>query len=206
MSNQHSSNVPHSKPMAIPIGHPRRRSESVSDSSSSPPSSNSSDSSYSPPLNTPFANDRGNRPRVAPISPSSSPILSYFLAQPPKSPTGSFPFRRNFGPTVMEGPPSNYFPPYSIILKDPSLLVDDDSENPSIPKHPRRASMASWPISDRPPQPPQVPPPIAEDQHDRAAGLLRRLSLGGALTRVSLLLFFIDRTLNLILPNVLCCY
>ncbi|KAJ3475845.1 hypothetical protein NLI96_g11562 [Meripilus lineatus] len=184
MSDQSSSNVPHSQPMAIPIGHGRRRAGSISESSSS--SSSSSDSSYSPPLNTPFAGDRMNRPRVAPVSPSTSPILSYFLAQSPKSPTGSFPFRRNFGTSVAEGPASNYFPPYSIILKESYLIADDESEIPVIAKHPRRASMASWSATDRPPQAPQPQVQIPDNQQDRAAGLLRRLSLGaGALARVS---------------------
>lgn len=185
MSDKISSTAPHSQPMAIPIGPGRRRSGSLSDSSSS--SSSSSDSSYSPPLNTPFAHDRLNRPHVAPVSPSTSPILSYFMNQSPKSPTGTFPFRRNFGATVMEGPASNYFPPYSIILKEPSLLIaDDESEAPILAKHARRASMASWPVADRPPQPPQPPAQLPDGQQDRAAGLLRRLSLGAsALVRVS---------------------
>ncbi|KAI0707214.1 hypothetical protein C8Q76DRAFT_770899 [Earliella scabrosa] len=139
-------NVPHSLP--IPI-EGRRRSESVSDSS---------DSSASPasPLPTPAS---GTLPRIAPISPSSSPILSYFLSQSPKSPSATFPFRRGMSGAIIE---------------------DDDAIDPEKPLmgHGRRASAAAWPGHDR--FPPTVPvPPMPAPQQERAAGLLRRLSLGG---------------------------
>ncbi|KAI0749688.1 hypothetical protein C8Q80DRAFT_1269525 [Daedaleopsis nitida] len=112
--------VHHSLP--IPIER-RRRSDSGSDSSS--------DSSVSPasPLPTPTS---GTLPRIAPISPSTSPILSYFLSQSPKSsPSATFPFRRG-----MSG----------------ALFEDEDVFEPEKPQ-------------------------------ERAAGLLRRLSLGGNMAR-----------------------
>lgn len=97
----------HSQP--IPIENPhRRRSQSVSDSSSdsssSPLTPTSPLFSLSPP--------RGiKRPSASAISPSTSPVLSYFLQQqqqqqkPPVATTATFPFRRGFGgaPTVFEG-------------------------------------------------------------------------------------------------------
>ena len=84
-----NSNAPHSLP--IPI-EGRRRSESVSGSDSS---SDSGSNSPASPLQTPIT---GTLPRIAPISPSTSPILSYFLSQSPKStPTATFPFRRGMG-------------------------------------------------------------------------------------------------------------
>ncbi|EMD33934.1 hypothetical protein CERSUDRAFT_117458 [Gelatoporia subvermispora B] len=146
MSSDDHNNVHHSQP--IPI-HSRRRSESVSESSS--------ESSASPtsPFPTPIS---GVAPRIGPLSPSTSPILSYIMSQPPKSPTATFPFRRGFGAPV----------------------VDDDDvpvETP-VTRHARRASTA-WAGSERPSQPALIPP----QKQDRAAGVLRRLSLGGALAR-----------------------
>ncbi|KAH9945075.1 uncharacterized protein BXZ73DRAFT_96057 [Epithele typhae] len=157
MSANRDHDIPHSLP--IPIGGGRRRSGSVSDSSSdsaslSPPS----------PLQTP-ASATGPLPRVAPLSPSTSPVLSYFLAQSPKSPPSTFPFRRGMGaPTVFEGEDDGF-----------------EADKP-IGRHGRRASAAAWPGHDRfPPAAPVVP--AAGQQQDRAAGLLRRLSLGGSIAR-----------------------
>ncbi|KAI0950785.1 hypothetical protein AcW1_007999 [Taiwanofungus camphoratus] len=149
------SNTHRSQP--IPIEghrHSRRRSESVSESSSS-------ESSASP--TSPFlAPMSGYPPKIAPLSPSSSPILNYFLGQssPTKSPASTFPFRRPFGAPVIE---------------------DDEAPGDEKPvtRHARRAS-AAWAGSERPAHPPI---PVPSDQQDRAAGLFRRLSLGGALTR-----------------------
>ncbi|RDX57124.1 hypothetical protein OH76DRAFT_1476580 [Lentinus brumalis] len=156
MANE-NSNVPHSLP--IPIGG-RRRSESGSGSDSS---SDSGSNSPASPLQTPVT---GTFPRIAPISPSTSPILSYFLAQSPKSPpNATFPFRRGTGaPGLFDG-------------DDDALEADK-----SIPRngHARRASTATWPTQDRFAQPPVSPAaPVSGHQQDRAAGLLRRLSLGG---------------------------
>ncbi|KAH8101003.1 hypothetical protein BXZ70DRAFT_1007927 [Cristinia sonorae] len=175
LKNTDLNNLEHSKPIPIAThnSHPRRSSD-ASFSSDSPPSSSSSASSNSPTSpfpSTPFTNSiSGPPPRVAPLSPSTSPILSYFLSQSPKSPTTTFPFRRNF----------------------PPVLAEDDAE-PEMPtaNHHRRASMATWPergVAPAMPSGPIVPisqPPTSfpEEQPGRAAGLLRRLSLGGALGR-----------------------
>ncbi|KZT01390.1 uncharacterized protein LAESUDRAFT_482325 [Laetiporus sulphureus 93-53] len=142
------------QPIAIE-GHGRRRSSSVSESS---------DSSASPttPLAPGAGASMGNPPRIAPISPSTSPtILSYFLGQSsPKSPSSTFPFRRPLAPPVVE---DEY--PYG--------------QQPVPSKHARRAS-TNWAGAERFVQGSAPPPP---EQHDRAAGMLRRLSLGGALAR-----------------------
>jgi len=142
-------------PINIPAGsHGRRRGQSVSFSDSS---SDSSSGSPSSPVQSPLT---GTQPRIAPVSPGTSPILNYFLAQSPKSPTTSatFPFRRGFG----------------------SSVFDEDAPETEVSRHARRASTAWAGTTERvsPPQPSVVP-----DQTDRAAGLLRRLSLGGAALR-----------------------
>jgi hypothetical protein len=91
--------VKHSKPIPIGITHSRRRSASTSSSDSS--GSPTSPSEPQTPLNniTP--------PRMMPIniSPTNSPILSYFIAQSPTK-TATFPFNRKFPgrPPVFEGP------------------------------------------------------------------------------------------------------
>lgn len=94
MSSNNASNLSPTKP--IPINTRRGRSESVSDSSSS-------EGSASPvsPIQSPLS---AMQPRVAAASPTSAPILSYFLSQSPKSPgSTTFPFRRGFGTAVFEG-------------------------------------------------------------------------------------------------------
>lgn len=90
--------VKHSRPIPIGTAHSRHRSASTcsSDSSGSP----TSPSAPQTPLNN------TTPPRMIPnnISPSSSPILSYFMAQSPTK-TATFPFNRNFPgrPPVFEG-------------------------------------------------------------------------------------------------------
>ncbi|CCL99296.1 uncharacterized protein FIBRA_01312 [Fibroporia radiculosa] len=157
MAPVNNSNNQPTLPIPIEGHHGRRRSNSSSDDSDSSNSPTTPLSSATP-FPTPAA---GLPPRVAPISPSASPILSYFLNQPsPKSPTNTFPFRRNFGPPVIE---------------------DDEPESaPASNKHARRASNA-WSGSERFTQPPTVPAPGG--QQERAVGIMRRLSLGGALAR-----------------------
>ncbi|KAM5537218.1 hypothetical protein V8D89_009151 [Ganoderma adspersum] len=148
-------NFTHSLP--IPIGEGRRRSGSESDSGSSDSGSTSPPSPFPTPAS-------GTLPRIAPFSPSTSPILSYFLSNQstsPKSPPSTFPFRRGTtGSTFYE---------------------DDDAFEADKPiySHGRRASAAAWPGHDR--YPPVAPVPT--DQQDRAAGLLRRLSLGGNMAK-----------------------
>ncbi|KAI0696311.1 hypothetical protein C8T65DRAFT_583521 [Cerioporus squamosus] len=157
MANE-NRNVPHSLP--IPIGGGRRRSESASGSDSS---SDSGSNSPASPLQTPVT---GTLPRIAPISPSTSPILSYFLSQSPKSPpNATFPFRRGMGgPGLFDGDED---------------VVETDKPLPRN-GHARRASAAAWPTQDRFAPPPVSPvAPVSGHQQDRAAGLLRRLSLGG---------------------------
>ncbi|KAI0359718.1 hypothetical protein OH77DRAFT_1434183 [Trametes cingulata] len=152
-SSNENSSVPHSLP--IPIG-ARRRSGSMSDSSSS----DSGSVSPASPVQTPAS---GTLPRIAPITPSTSPILSYFLSQSPKSPpSATFPFRRGMAPPVYE---------------DEEVF---EGEKPAS-RHARSASTA-WPTTaaDRFNAPPVPPVP---GQQDRAAGLLRRLSLGGNMVR-----------------------
>ncbi|GJE94603.1 hypothetical protein PsYK624_107730 [Phanerochaete sordida] len=138
----------------IPINPRRGRADSVSDSSSSE-DSNSPVSPSSSPIS-------GMAPRVAPTSPGSTPILNYFLSQSPKSPsTSTFPFRRGFGTAVFE----------------------DDFDPDAAPKrgHARSVSSAAWPTTERVSPPSQ--PPVQPAHGDRAAGLLRRLSLGGTALR-----------------------
>ncbi|KAI9066299.1 hypothetical protein FKP32DRAFT_1566230 [Trametes sanguinea] len=157
MSTNENSNIPHSLPIPIGSGGGRRRSGSMSEGSSS----DSGSTSPASPVQTPAS---GPLPRIAPITPSTSPILSYFLSQSPKSPpSATFPFRRGMAPPVYE---------------------DDEAyeaEKPA-PRHGRSASTA-WPTTDRFPVSPTAVPSSLPGQQDRAAGLLRRLSLGGNMTR-----------------------
>ena len=62
--------------------------------------------------------------------------------------------------------------------------TDDDVYEADKPaqRHARRASAAAWPGHDRFPS---AVPPVSNDKQERAAGLLRRLSLGGSMTKVS---------------------
>lgn len=70
-----------------------------------------------------------------------------------------------------------------INLQSYRIHIDEDAFEADKPlyHHGRRASAAAWPGHDR--YPPVVPVP--SDQQERAAGLLRRLSLGGNMARVS---------------------
>lgn len=94
-------NNAHSAPISIPLNAARGRSRSMSVSSSSSGSTSSGSE-----LPTPASTSIGSQ-RLSIPSPSTSPILSYFLAQSPtaKTPaTATFPFKRKFGPTpVFEG-------------------------------------------------------------------------------------------------------
>ncbi|KAI0733573.1 hypothetical protein C8Q72DRAFT_598172 [Fomitopsis betulina] len=140
----------------IPIDAHRRRAASDSDSSDSSCSPTTPHSTNAPLPLPPTA-----YPRIATVSPSTSPILSYFLGQgPPKVPANTLPFRRNFGAPV----------------------IDEDDEAPMSPvtKHGRRASAAAWTGSERFAQTANTAMP---EQHERATGMLRRLSLGGAMAR-----------------------
>ncbi|KAK0194069.1 hypothetical protein F5146DRAFT_418161 [Armillaria mellea] len=142
----------HSKP--IPIMTRRGRSASVSSSSSG--SSNS-------PTEIPTPISTSTSPvRIGPVSPGSSPILSYFFSQSPtKAPPGSastYPFRK-FGPA-------------------PVFEEDEDKEIP-VAAHARRTSTA---VAGRFAQPQlSMPEPHAE----RGTGLLRRLSMSSTFAKPS---------------------
>ncbi|TCD63211.1 hypothetical protein EIP91_005850, partial [Steccherinum ochraceum] len=175
-----ANSVEHSKPIPIAPhpghGHARRGSDGFSDSSPSDSSSSSGDSPTSPLPSTPFTNGTAANPRIAPLSPSTSPILSYFLTSTsPKSPTTSFPFRRNFPPAVAEGsrlipfhhpnrssshtntktcasistlpihPNPNLYLSRGLMLITSHILDDAEPDMMSSPSHHRRASMATWP-------------------------------------------------------------
>ena len=165
--------VKHSDPITInPTStKTRRRSASVSSSSSG------SASSPEPP--TPLSAGLNNSQRIP--SPSTSPILSYFLSQSPsKNPVGAtstFPFKRKFGSVpVFEG------------LRSPSASrpgvinpyrVDEEPE-PEVPVavHARRASSV---VAGRLLQNPILP----DSQHERGTNTLRRLSLSSGFIKVS---------------------
>lgn len=100
--NNAQDSVQHSDPIPITSAHSHRRAASDT-------SSESSGSPSSPPMpQTPMSAGRTS-PRMMPpnLSPTSSPILSYFMGQSPTKSTtpGTFPFSRKFGaaPPVFEG-------------------------------------------------------------------------------------------------------
>ncbi|KAK0500157.1 hypothetical protein EDD18DRAFT_1068184 [Armillaria luteobubalina] len=159
----------HSKP--IPIVTRRGRSTSVSSSSSG--SSNS-------PTEIPTPISTSTSPvRIGPVSPGSSPILSYFFSQSPtKAPPGSastYPFRK-FGPApVFEGMLTYFGSWYSA---NPLPVEAEDKEIP-VAAHARRTSTA---VAGRFAQPQlSMPEPHAE----RGTGLLRRLSMSSAFAKPS---------------------
>jgi len=95
------------------------------------------------------------------ISPSNSPILSYFMTQSPTKST-TFPFHRKF-----PGRP-------------PVFEEDDTDTEVPVATHARRASTAATPGRFGQQQP---IPAMADSQQNRGTGLLRRLSLGNALAK-----------------------
>ena len=166
-----SDRIQHSDPISIPANHHRNRSASFS---------SDDDDNNSPPLQTPSY--QGPVPRVANAqSPSTSPILSYFFHSPSKSlPSGLPP-----SPTTTFGTLGRGFSAKAPQEK-PILEEDEDrgyvNETPLM-RHARRMSTsATWAIPPRPSFNPTMP---TNEQSERGAGLLRRLSLGSALVRVS---------------------
>ena len=169
MANDRTDKVPHSKPMPINTTgghHHRYRSASVS--------SDSSDGSPSDPIHTPLT---ANPPKVTTVSPSTStsPFFSYIMGQQPTAKT--LPFRRgtvdsigSIGPVFDDGRSwtKNSGCPHA------NVPLDDTQEPCSAPlrKIHRRAT-TSWTAAS----PPQPMNPLAGDRHERASGLLRRLSL-----------------------------
>ena len=183
MSSKSNNGAPPTQP--IPISTRRGRADSLSDASSS------SEESASPasPLHSPLS---GLPPRIAASSPGSAPILSYFLSQSPKSPS-TFPFRRGFGTAVFDG---KRLTPGSR-ARAPALIascIDDSEPDTTLPRHARSASIStSWGAAPDRVSPP-APAPALPIQEDRAAGLLRRLSLGGTALRVRPLVSLLHRS------------
>ena len=101
MDNNRTDKGPYSKPISINIAATHRRCRSGS------LSSDSSGGSPSDPIQTPL---NANPPKVSTVSPSTSPILSYFMGQQPGS-AKTLPFRRSTvdsigsaGPVFDDGP------------------------------------------------------------------------------------------------------
>ncbi|KAL5486101.1 hypothetical protein ACEPAI_7145 [Sanghuangporus weigelae] len=156
-----SDKIKHSQPINIPNNnHSHSRSRSASYSASS------DDDSNSPPLRTPPSSVPAPRVNTA-YSPSTSPILSYFFHSPakvPPSPTAGF---TSFGRGISARP-----------QEQPIMEEDEDSQSPLV-RHARRMSTsAGWT-----PAAPRFNPVPPADHAERGAGLLRRLSLGGAFVR-----------------------
>jgi len=144
-SDQH--NVPHSTPIPIDSSAHRRRSGSMSSDSSGSPTT---------PLATPISS---NLPKVSTASPSTSPILSYFMSQSPTAKT--FPFRR--------GTISSFAGNGSVSEEEDSLDLESKS------KVNRRAT-TTW-AGHGSERFQQHTSPMTDDRQERATGLLRRLSL-----------------------------
>ncbi|KAF8802497.1 hypothetical protein BYT27DRAFT_7226396 [Phlegmacium glaucopus] len=138
----------HSAPIPITA---RNRARSLSVSSAS---SGSASSIPTTPA-SPTSDQRINIP-----SPSTSPILSYFLAQSPtKTPgtTTTFPFKRKFGTA-------------------PVFEVDEETEKEiPVAAHARRASAT---VANRFSQNPTAP--LSDAHSERGTNLLRRLSLSSS--------------------------
>ncbi|KDR78962.1 hypothetical protein GALMADRAFT_224211 [Galerina marginata CBS 339.88] len=138
-----------SDPISIPSVRSRARSMSVSSASSG--STSSSD------LHTPA--ESASSHRISIPSPSTSPILSHFLAQSPtKTPaTATFSFKRKFGTT-------------------PVFEAEEEIESEiPVAAHARRASAT---VANRFSQNPSST--LSEARTDRGTNLLRRLSLSSA--------------------------
>ena len=174
MDNNRTDNVPHSKPISINTTgghHHRHRSASVS--------SDSSDGSPSDPIRTPLS---ANPPKVTTVSPSTSPFFSYIMGQ--QSPAKTFPFRRSTVDSISGTSPvfddgrsliqTSKYPHVNIQADDPQ-----ESSPASLRKIHRRAT-TSWTAAG----PPQPVNPLTGDRHERASGLLRRLSLSTSFSKV----------------------
>ena len=167
MANNGTDKIPHSKPISINTAgghHHRHRSASVS--------SDSSGGSPSDPIHTPLT---ANPPKVTTVSPSTSPFFSYIMGQQPA--TKTFPFRR--GTIDAIGSTSPVFDDGRSMIQTskcpyPNVPTDDPQEPNPAPLHKiHRRATTSWTATG----PPQPVNPLAGDRHERASGLLRRLSL-----------------------------
>lgn len=158
--------VEHSQPIPIGSGHSRTRSASISSSTSS----GSPTSPIEP--QTPLGNTTPPRMFPANLSPSKSPILSYFLASQPPTKSNTFPSFSNRG--RFGGAP--VFEGKSITIGGSLRMLtahtEDEEEPVPVATHARRASTAGsfGPSQAR---------IVSDAQHERGTALLRRLSLGG---------------------------
>ena len=166
MDNNRTDKVSHSKPISIntTTTHRRYRSGSLS--------SDSSDGFQSDPVQTPL---NPSSPKVATVSPPTSPFFSYIMGQQPGA-SKTFPLRRSTVDSIgSTGPVFDYGPTLIQISKFPPVnpKIDDtqESDPASLRKVHRRAT-TSW--TSGPPQPVNQ---LAGERHERATGLLRRLSL-----------------------------
>ncbi|TEB33328.1 hypothetical protein FA13DRAFT_1789794 [Coprinellus micaceus] len=101
--------------------------------------------------------------RISIPSPSTSPILSYFMAQSPakSAPSATFPLRRGF--------------PAASPVFEADELAETERVEPPVAAHARRASInAAHRFSG------QNPAVVPESLQERGSGLLRRLSLSSA--------------------------
>lgn len=170
--NNSQDSAKQSQPIPIGSAHSRRRAASVTSSTSSGSPTEPSEPQTPPSNITP--------PRMVPpnFSPSNSPILSYFMAQSPTK-TTTFPFSRKFGgrPPVFEGQLLVYLVHGIKLTFHGHLEEETDAEVP-VATHARRASTTGRFTQ-------QQPNTLPEAQQERGTSLLRRLSLGNALARVS---------------------
>jgi len=144
-----AKDLKHSDPISIPMAaRGRPRSMSVSSSSSG---------STTPELPTPPGSAPSHR---LSMPPSTSPILSYFLAQSPtKTPAtaaATFPFKRKFGPA-------------------PVFEEEETEAEIPVAAHARRASAT---VANRFSQ--NTPCTFSDPKNDRGTNLLRRLSLSSS--------------------------
>ncbi|KAH8987140.1 hypothetical protein EDB86DRAFT_2952315 [Lactarius hatsudake] len=140
----------HAVPIPI-LASPHRRRPSTASSDGSPTSP--------PALQTPISYPTN----LAPSSPTSSPIFSYFMSSPPKT-SASFPYRRLPG------------------FGAPPVFEDDDGQEIEVRgAHHQRSATTGWVGNGRAASQRAAPAaPVIEAQEARGAGVLRRLSLGGS--------------------------
>ncbi|KAI9463223.1 hypothetical protein BJY52DRAFT_71630 [Lactarius psammicola] len=148
--NSNLNDFNHAVPIPI-LGSPHRRRSSSTYSDGSPTSP--------PVLQTPTSYPTN----LAPSSPPSSPIFSYFMSSPPKT-SASFPYRRIPG------------------FGAPPVFEDDDGQEIEVRStHHQRCATTGWVGNGRVASQRAAPaPPVIEAQQARGAGVLRRLSLGGS--------------------------
>jgi hypothetical protein len=145
----YTDDLKQSSPISIPMG-ARGRARSLSMSSSSSDSTSSASEPLTPVGSAP--------PHRLSIPTSTSPILSYFLAQSPsKTPaTASFPYKRKFGTA-------------------PVLEAEEAEAEIPVATHARRASAT---VANRFSQ--NAPSAFPDPNSDRGTNLLRRLSLSSS--------------------------